>query len=156
MEFPSQITITSPLSGYCIPLQLIKDPVFADEILGKGIAIVPSDGKVFAPEDGLVTTLLSTGHAIGLQLKNGVELLIHVGVDTVSLNGIHFTKHVKQGQKVNKGDLLIEADLEKIQDAGYDTITPVIVCNSDQFSSVEGITRQIATLESKLIYIVQS
>ena len=118
----------------------VNDPTFSEEILGKGIAIVPAEGKVYAPADGEISTVFPTGHALGLTTEDGIELLIHIGLDTVQLNGQHFTIKTEAGKKVKKGDLLVEADLEKIKEAGYDVITPMIVCNTTDFASVEGKT----------------
>lgn len=128
--------IGSPVTGKCVPLKTVNDPTFADEILGKGVAVVPTEGKFYAPADGTVNTVFPTGHAVAMTTDRGTELLIHVGLDTVNLQGEHYTKHVEDGAKVKKGDLLLEADLEQIRAAGYDTITPVIVCNSDAFKSM--------------------
>ena len=93
-------------------------------------------GEIKAPVDGVITTFFPTGHAIGIQGDNGAEILIHIGLDTVKLDGKHFTIHVSEGQKVSKGDLLLEADSEQIKAEGYDTITPIIICNSDDFSEI--------------------
>ena len=123
-----------------MPLKNVNDPTFSEEILGKGIAIVPAEGKVYAPADGEISTVFPTGHALGLTTEDGIELLIHIGLDTVQLNGQHFTIKTEAGKKVKKGDLLVEADLEKIKEAGYDVITPMIVCNTTDFASVEGKT----------------
>ena len=123
-----------------VPLKNVNDPTFSEEILGKGIAIVPAEGKVYAPADGEISTVFPTGHALGLTTEDGIELLIHIGLDTVQLNGQHFTIKTEAGKKVKKGDLLVEADLEKIKEAGYDVITPMIVCNTTDFASVEGKT----------------
>ena len=123
-----------------MPLKNLHDPTFSEEILGKGIAIVPAEGKVYAPADGEISTVFPTGHALGLTTEDGIELLIHIGLDTVQLNGQHFTIKTEAGKKVKKGDLLVEADLEKIKEAGYDVITPMIVCNTTDFASVEGKT----------------
>ena len=105
--------------------------------MGKGIAIEPTEGKVYAPYDGVIETAFPTKHAIGLTSDDGVELLIHVGMDTVKLGGAHFISHIEEGQKVKKGDLLLEFDIEKIRGEGYPTLTPVIVTNSDDYSEVD-------------------
>lgn len=117
-------------------LDKVNDETFASGMLGKGIAVIPSDGKIYAPFDGVAVTVFPTKHALGLKSDSGVELLIHVGLETVSLNGRHFNAHVKDGQRIKAGDLLLEADLAAIKAAGYDTITPLIVSNSDDFSDI--------------------
>ena len=104
--------------------------------MGKGIAIEPTEGKVYAPFDGIIETAFPTKHAIGFTSDKGVELLIHVGMDTVKLGGAHFISHIEEGQKVKKGDLLLEFDIEKIKGEGYPTVTPVIVTNSDDYSDI--------------------
>nr|WP_308626244.1 PTS glucose transporter subunit IIA [uncultured Eisenbergiella sp.] len=134
------IVLGAPLEGECVSLKQVNDPTFSEEILGKGIAIVPADGKVYAPANGEISTVFPTGHALGLTTEDGVEVLIHIGLDTVKLNGQHFTIRANAGDKVSKGDLLIEADIEQIKAAGYDVITPMIICNTTDYASVEGKT----------------
>ncbi len=131
------IAVFSPVQGELVPLSSVNDPVFAEGMLGKGAAVIPSDGKIVSPVNGKVITIFDTKHAIGLKSKDGVEVLIHIGLDTVKLNGEFFTAHVQAEEKVKIGDLLVEVDLEKIKEAGYDVITPVIVTNSDAFSDVK-------------------
>ena len=128
--------ITAPVSGKLVSIKEVNDPTFSEEILGKGVAIIPSDNQICAPATGTVTTVFPTGHAAALTTDDGAEILIHIGLDTVKLDGKHFTIHVSEGQKVSKGDLLLEADLEQIKAEGYDTITPIIICNSDNFSEI--------------------
>lgn len=128
--------IGAPMAGRCVPIQEVPDPTFAEGILGQGVAIQPTDGKVYAPADGEITTLFPTGHAVAMTADSGAELLIHIGLDTVKLKGSAFTIHGKEESKVKKGDLLIEADLAAIQAAGLNTITPVVVCNPDDFSKL--------------------
>ncbi len=132
----SGIKIGAPVSGTLVSIKEVSDPTFSDEILGKGAAVIPSSGRICAPADGTVSTVFPTGHAATLTTEDGVEILIHVGLDTVKLDGKHFTIHAQEGQKVSKGDLLLEADIEQIKAEGYDTITPVVICNSDDFSEV--------------------
>ncbi len=129
------VSIVSPLTGEAVPLSETGDPAFAAEALGKGIAVKPSEGKVFAPCDATVSAVM--GHAVGLTCDNGAELLIHVGIDTVNLDGKHYTGHVEDGQRVKAGDLLLEFDIAAIEKEGYRTITPVIVTNSDDYAEVE-------------------
>lgn len=130
------IRIGSPCRGRLKALQEVKDPTFSAGILGPGIAIVPSEGKFYAPADGIVATLFPTGHAAAIKTDEGVKLLLHIGLDTVKLNGKHFTIHVEEGQRVKQGDLLLEADLEAVRAAGYDTTTPVVICNADAFEKI--------------------
>lgn len=128
--------IVSPLKGEVKALSEVNDEAFSGGILGQGLAIVPAEGKLYAPCDGEITTFFPTGHAIGLASENGAEILIHVGMDTVKLDGDGFTPKKNQGDKVKKGDLLLEFDIEKIKAAGYDIITPMIITNTDDYSDV--------------------
>lgn len=128
--------IYAPISGQLFPLSETPDEVFASGDMGLGVAIEPAEGKVYAPADGEITTFFPTGHAIGITTDNDVELLIHVGMNTVNLDGRGFTPKKKQGDKIKKGDLLLEFDITAIRNAGYPVITPVIVTNTEQFHSV--------------------
>lgn len=128
--------IGSPLKGKIVTLANLKDDAFAQGTLGKGIGIIPSDGKVVAPINGTVTTLFPTLHAIGITGDSGVEVLIHIGIDTVQLEGKGFTAHIKQGDKVVKGQLLLDVDLKAIKDAGYSLETPIIITNSSDLLDV--------------------
>lgn len=135
-EKQEETIVYSPLKGQIKRLCEVNDPTFSGEILGKGIAIIPKEGKLYAPFDGIVASVFETKHAIGLTNENGVELLIHIGLETVNLKGLHFDAKVKDGDVIKKGDLLIEFDLEEIKKR-FDTITPVIVANSADFSVIE-------------------
>lgn len=128
--------IVSPLTGRVQPLAEIEDEVFSKQVLGKGIAVMPEEGKVYAPFDGRVETLFETKHAIGLKSVSGVELLIHVGMDTVELKGKYFNAYVKTEDEVKKGQLLLEFDMEGIRSAGYEVVTPVIVSNTGDYLDV--------------------
>ena len=134
------IALGAPMKGTCVELKEVSDPIFGEGILGKGIAIKPEDGSVYAPIDAVVSTVFPTGHAVALTTADGAEILIHVGLDTVNLKGLHFEVKVAADQQVKKGDLLVVADLEQIKAAGYDVITPMVICNTDDFAEVEGIT----------------
>ena len=127
----------SPVNGKIVPLSEVSDPTFASEMLGTTVAIEPSDGKIVAPCDGEVINIFETGHAVCLTTRAGGELLIHVGVDTVKLEGKGFTKKVSDGAKVHAGDVLIEADLDTIKEAGYPATTMFILTNADDFGKVE-------------------
>ncbi len=128
--------IASPLKGEVKELSEVNDEAFSGGILGQGLAILPIEGKLYAPCNGEITTFFPTGHAIGISSENGAEILIHVGMDTVKLDGEGFTKKKNQGDKVKKGELLLEFDIDKIKGAGYDIITPMIITNSDDYSDV--------------------
>lgn len=128
--------VGAPLKGEAVPSTEVNDPTFAEEMLGKGMAIKPAEGKVYAPFDGEVALVFDTKHAVSLVSEKGTEILIHVGLDTVMLKGEHYTTHVETGATVKKGDLLIEFDMEAIKAAGYDTITPVVICNADDYKDV--------------------
>lgn len=130
------VEIKAPVNGKAIDLSEVKDEVFAGGALGKGVAIIPEDGRICAPCDGVVSLVYPTGHAIGIQSENGAELLIHIGMDTVTLEGKCFDIKVKQGQAVKAGEILIEADLEGIRSAGLDTTTPIVVTNVDDYVDI--------------------
>lgn len=128
--------IYAPLKGEAVASALINDPTFSEEMLGKGMAIKPAEGKIYAPFDGTVAMVFETKHAVSLVSNNGTEVLIHVGLDTVMLKGEHYTVHVEDGAAVKKGDLLLEFDMEAIAAAGYDTITPIVICNTDDYKNI--------------------
>jgi len=130
-------TIVAPMAGKAIALTDVADPVFASEAMGKGMAIEPTEGKVYAPVDGTITVLAETGHAVGLLSDDGAEILLHIGIDTVELKGEPFTAHVKQMQEVKKGDLLMDVDLAAVKAAGKATTTMVIITNTDDYASVD-------------------
>ncbi len=147
-------TLRSPLTGNLVKLPDVPDPVFASGVMGQGIAVEPTIGKVVAPADAEVTTLFPTGHAIGLKTSNGAEILIHVGMDTVQMNGDGFNTHVQQGDKVKKGQLLIEFDIEKIKKAGYPIITPVLITNSVNYKEIKPVESEKINSGDNLISTV--
>ncbi len=147
--------ILSPLAGKAIALEDVPDPTFAEGILGLGAAVEPSEGKITAPADGTVGTLFDTHHAIGLNLDNGAELLIHIGINTVELNGEGFTAHVSEGDRVKKGQTLITFDKELIASKGYKTVTPVIVTNPDEYSAVKRVADGNVTEKDVLIELAK-
>ena len=127
-----ELTIGSPVKGKTVPLSSVNDPTFSEGMLGKGAAILP-------PADGTIETLFDTLHAFSLSTADGVEVLVHVGLDTVKMGGDGFTGHVHSGDAVNKGDLILEIDLDKVKAAGYDTSTLVVICNTDDYGDVRGL-----------------
>lgn len=144
----------SPLKGEVIPLADIDDDAFASGTLGQGVAIKPSDGKVYSPVDGEIVVLFDTNHAICIKADDGAEIMIHIGMDTVSLNGKYFTPHVKQGDRVKKGQLLEEVNLKGIKDAGLSTITPVIVTNYTDYLDIVPATKKMINPGDDLIFAV--
>lgn len=128
--------IGAPVAGKTLPLEQVNDETFSTGVLGLGVAIVPSEGKVYAPFDGKVETIPDSHHALGLLSSSGVELLVHVGLETVRLNGKHFQAHVQEGQAIHQGDLLLEFDKDAIAAEGFDLVTPVIVTNADDYQQV--------------------
>ena len=145
----------SALEGNAVRLSQVNDATFASEVLGKGIAVIPSKGEVVAPCDATVETVFDTKHAVGLSTKNGMELLIHIGINTVELGGKYYTTHVKDGDCVKKGQLLVSFDMDKIKDAGYDVTTPLIVTNSDDYSNVKILQEGAVTPDDKVLEIVK-
>ncbi len=138
--------ILSPLAGQVIPIESVADPTFSGKVLGDGVAIIPEEGRLYAPADGTVENLMDTGHALGIVTKGlQAELLIHVGRDTVSLQGKHFTLHIREGDAVKAGQLLMEFDMAAIASLGFDLTTPVIVCNSSDFDLEKCGSKQVAS-----------
>lgn len=131
-------TVSSPIKGEMIPLSQVEDDVFSSEMMGKGMAVKPEEGKVYAPVNGKIASVFDTKHAICIEAENGAELLIHVGMDTVELGGKYFDVHVKEGDTIRTGDLLLDFDREAIEKSGYKTVTPVIVTNTDAFKEIVG------------------
>ena len=147
------VEIDAPMNGKIVPLSEVPDEVFATGVLGEGVAILPSDGKVYAPCDAAVSQMMDSRHAIGLVADNGVEILIHVGLETVALEGKPFTYHVKADQEVKKGDLLLTADLDAITAAGCKLFTPVIITNSDDYVNIEPVKGGDIKAGEKLITV---
>lgn len=148
------VMIHSPLTGKVIPMNEVPDDTFAAQVLGKGMAVLPDEGRVAAPCEAEVTAVFDTKHAIDLMTKDGVELLIHVGINTVELEGKYFEVHAAQGDKVKPGQILITFDIAKIQNAGYNVTTPVIVTNSDDYKTVEGAAARTVRVMEAFIRIV--
>lgn len=149
------IILYAPLQGRWLALEKVKDAAFSQGMLGKGIAVVPSQGVVVAPCQGLVTVLPETGHAVGLQHPSGAEILIHVGLDTVKLAGQGFEPQVRPGDTVETGQVLLRFDLTALQAAGYDTTTPVVVCNADSIGTLDIIPHDRLNHSDQIIRIRQ-
>lgn len=147
--------VLAPIEGNVIALSQVDDPTFAEEILGKGVAIEPEKGEVYAPVDGEILTVFDTKHAYGIKGDNGVELLIHIGIDTVKLGGEHFTACVKDGDRVKKGDLIAKFDINGIKAAGYSTVTPVIVSNTADYIDVLSLTGHHVKVKDQLMKTVK-
>lgn len=131
------ITLYSHMNGTAVKLEDVEDEVFSQKILGEGAAVEPSEGKLYAPCDGKIDSVFDTKHAVNMVSDDGVEILLHIGIDTVKLGGQYFEAHVSDGQEVKKGDLLISFDMDKIKAAGYKVTTPIIIGNTDDYASVE-------------------
>ena len=124
--------IFAPLTGKAVPLSEVPDPVFSDKVLGDGVAIIPADGKIVSPVNGEISTVAETGHAYGFTSEGGQEILVHVGLETVSLNGECFKVYGKAGDKVKKGDLVAEVDLGYLREKDINPITPVLLCSDTE------------------------
>lgn len=133
------LQIGAPVMGECVALSQVNDPIFSSGMMGEGVAIIPAEGTIVAPVDGTVQVMFPTGHAVAMATEDGVEILIHVGIDTVKLEGKHFTIKTQVGAKVKKGDVLVEADLEAIKEEGYDCITPVLICNQGKYENIAAL-----------------
>ncbi|AGT33826.1 PTS glucose transporter subunit IIA [Geobacillus genomosp. 3] len=152
---PKEETITAPLDGTIVPLEDVPDPVFAQKMMGDGIAIDPADGDVVAPVDGEIVQLFPTKHAIGLRSEAGVELLIHVGIDTVSMNGEGFTAYVKAGDRVKRGERLLSVDFSLVRDKAKSAVTPIIITNGDALESLEKKAGTSATKGETVLFQVK-
>ncbi len=146
--------ILSPLSGEVKELETIEDVAFSEGLLGKGVAINPSQGIVKAPFDGTVMTLFPTKHAVGLVSDTGCEVLIHVGMDTVQLDGKYFTTNVEQGARVKQGETLVEFDIKKINEAGYSTVTPIVITNTNDYIDVVSLQTGVIEVQDKLMKVM--
>ncbi|WP_057915480.1 beta-glucoside-specific PTS transporter subunit IIABC [Peribacillus muralis] len=147
--------LSAPLKGELIPLENVDDAVFSSGAMGKGVAIEPAEGIVSSPFDGKIVTLFPTKHAIGLISEDGVEVLIHIGLDTVQLGGKYFDAHVEAGSAVKKGDKLVTFDIKSITEAGYKTTTPVIITNTAEYLDVVPTKSRPVTLEETILTIVK-
>lgn len=145
------IVLCSHMNGIAVPLKDVQDEAFSSGVLGKGAAVEPSEGKLYAPCDGKVDMVFDTKHAVNLISREGCEILLHIGIDTVKLGGKFFESHVMNGQEIHKGDLLISFDMEGIRRAGYQLTTPMIVCNTEDYSTVEAVRGGTVSVGDKMI-----
>jgi len=151
----NQSVIYSPTAGTIVSLKDVEDPVFAGEMMGKGVAILPEVGQVVSPVAGEIEIVFPTKHAIGLKSDVGASLIVHIGLDTVELKGEHFTAHVKVGDRVEVGDLLVTFDKEAILAAGYQLVTPIVVTNSAEYETVTATTNDVIAEKEELIYLTK-
>ena len=145
----------APMAGKAVPITEVPDPTFAEGMLGNGIAIQPTEGKVYAPCDATVDMMFTTGHAVSLVADCGAEILIHVGLETVSLEGKPFKVLAANGDKVKKGQVLIEVDLEAVKAAGLPTITPMLICNTDDYPTFNTFVGKDVTNEDVVISLAK-
>ena len=145
--------LQSPMKGRVISLEDVKDEAFSSGVIGKGIAVYPESGEVYSPVDGIIKVIFPTKHAIGILSDKGSEILIHIGIDTVKLEGSYFEVFIEQGQKVNKGDLLVKFDKDAIEKEGYSVETPILVTNTDRYSSVKGIQSDRVLVKDDLLIL---
>ncbi|MBO5372962.1 MAG: PTS transporter subunit EIIC [Lachnospiraceae bacterium] len=147
------IELYSHMNGTVVLLEEVEDEAFSSKVLGEGIAIEPTEGKLYAPCDGKVEMVFETKHAVNIVSKDGCEILLHIGIDTVKLSGEFFESHVADGQEICKGDLLISFDREKIKNAGYKTTTPMVICNTEDYKAVEAVAAGNIIAGEKIIKI---
>ena len=145
----------APMAGKAVPITEVPDPTFAEGMLGNGIAIEPAEGKVYAPCDATVDMMFTTGHAVSLVADCGAEVLIHIGLETVSLEGKPFKVHAANGDKVKKGQLLMEVDLDAVKAAGLPIITPMVICNTDEYPTFNTIVGKDVTNDDVVIKLAK-
>lgn len=150
-----ETVVCAPLKGEAVALGLVNDPTFAEGMMGNGMAIIPTEGKLVSPVNGTVSMIFKTNHAVAVTSDDGVELLMHIGLDTVKLDGKHFTAHVKAGDKVKVGTPLVDFDIKAIQNAGYDCITPIIVTNTPDYKEVNSIDNKAVTRGETVIRLAK-
>ncbi len=148
------IEIASPITGNILPIEEVPDKVFSEKMIGDGLAIEPLEGKVVSPVDGKIVTIFPTNHAIGIATNNGLEILIHIGLDTVELDGAGFNRIIEKDTKVKKGDLLMEFDIDLIKEKGKSPITPIIITNKDKVKKIDKNNGKVKKGET-IIYTVE-
>ncbi|WP_078579846.1 PTS sugar transporter subunit IIA [Salipaludibacillus agaradhaerens] len=149
-------TLLSPVNGEIVPLSEVPDPTFSKQMMGDGIAVMPTDGHIVAPVHGEVIQVFPTKHAVGLKTVNGIEILIHIGIETVTLQGEGFKAFVKEGSKVAPGDKLIEFDIDVVKEKAESLITPIIITNGEAVESVEKYENQVAKAGETAVMMLTS
>ncbi|MGX6444548.1 PTS sugar transporter subunit IIA [Neobacillus sp. K501] len=150
------LQIISPVTGAVIPLSEVPDPVFSQKMMGEGLAIMPSGGTIHSPVNGTIMLVADTKHAVGIKAEDGTEILIHVGLETVALNGMGFTAEVKEGEKVSAGQLLLEVDWDYIRNNAKSIVTPIIITNSDDGKKQFAMTEEVEAIQGKTVIITAS
>lgn len=151
----NKIVISAPVSGKVVALADVPDEAFSSGVLGSGVAIQPSVGRVIAPANAKIDTMFETKHAVSLVTTSGAEVLVHIGMDTVTLKGEHFTTFKNTGDSVKEGDKLVEFDMDAITAKGLKTVTPVVICNADDFSKISFTEASFVEAGDDLIYLVE-
>ncbi|GIN59668.1 putative phosphotransferase enzyme IIA component YpqE [Lederbergia ruris] len=136
-EIIKTIELKAFASGNIVPIENVPDPVFSQKLMGDGIAILPDEGRFVAPVDGEIIQVFPTKHAVGIKTMNGTEILIHIGLETVSMNGEGFTSHVKEGEKVKSGDILVTVDLEKVKENAKSIVSPIVIMDPENMESID-------------------
>ena len=154
-EDKNKTTLKSPFHGQLIPLSEVNDITFSDEMVGKGAAVIPSEGYAVAPIDGNIVNAFKTGHAFTMVAEGGQEILVHIGLDTVNLKGEHFEVLVEDGQPIKQGEKVIKFDLEKLKELGYDVTSPVVICNSMDYTDVKGLGKKEVNFGDDIIEVVK-
>lgn len=155
-EKVTDIVLTAPISGKMLALENVPDPVFAKKMMGDGIAVDPVNGKVVSPIDGKIIQVFPTKHAVGISTNNGVEILIHIGLDTVNLNGEGFTSHVNEGDQVKQGELLISFEIDLVREKAKSTVTPIIITNTEDMAEISFNDKDNVTAGLDEIMIVKN
>jgi sugar PTS system EIIA component len=149
----SKLQMIAPVNGEIIPLEEVPDPVFSQKMMGEGIAIIPSGGNIHAPVNGTVILIAATKHAIGIRAVDGTEILIHIGLETVALNGEGFRVAVNSGDKISVGQLLIEVDWDYINNHGKSTVTPIVITNNDDRKKEYSLTKEKKSIQGNTVII---
>lgn len=145
------LKLVASQTGECVPIELVPDPVFADKLLGDGVAIIPKENEVKSPADGTIVQVFDTLHAYSIESEDGLEILVHIGLNTVELKGEGFTAKVKEGDKVKAGDVLCEADIAFIKEKGYEIYTPIVITNISEVKKFELLKGQVIGGETPVI-----